>query len=92
MVLRIQDLGFRVEGSGLMIGGCGSAPAYLTSEKGDEEMPGFGRYSFITFREELMHPLCIMPTHAVAENLAQLVARFSQSMFSVTNVSTCQSV
>mmetsp|Transcript_62041 Transcript_62041/g.147837 ORF Transcript_62041/g.147837 Transcript_62041/m.147837 type:complete len:311 (+) Transcript_62041:1470-2402(+) len=65
-----------------------SAYSAPPSEKGEDEIPGFGRYSFITFRELLMHPLCIMPTHAVAENLAQFVARFSQSMFSVTNVST----
>mmetsp|Transcript_34341 Transcript_34341/g.86815 ORF Transcript_34341/g.86815 Transcript_34341/m.86815 type:complete len:261 (+) Transcript_34341:1831-2613(+) len=51
-------------------------------------MPGWGRYSFMTLRDELMQPLCIIPTHAVALNLAQLVARFSHSRFSVMNVST----
>mmetsp|Transcript_36580 Transcript_36580/g.75030 ORF Transcript_36580/g.75030 Transcript_36580/m.75030 type:complete len:362 (-) Transcript_36580:848-1933(-) len=58
------------------------------SAYGLEETPACGKYSFMTLREELMQPLCIMPTHAVAENLAQFVARFSHSRFSVMKVST----
>mmetsp|Transcript_48193 Transcript_48193/g.113753 ORF Transcript_48193/g.113753 Transcript_48193/m.113753 type:complete len:267 (+) Transcript_48193:1205-2005(+) len=58
------------------------------SAYGLEDTPAWGRYSFITLSELLMQPLCITPTHAVAENLAQLVARLSHSRFSVMKVST----